>query len=417
MIVNLVLFGVLCIQMYFLHYTRRVKLEHTAALQERDAVVKEHRAAYKRCQKELHACCIRLEESERLVCKLESDNTNLQKSQSTLQGYLDGSQSKLSELRRDLREVRTAKESVIRELDRTRADWDLERATLKPVFEGHKEEMEGMRDEVKRMHDVLERAHGRFDHLQQRFDALHESKKLALETLQNELNRVQGEVQRARSDAAQARSDAAQARSDEAQARSDEAQARSDEAQARSDEAQARLDEAQARSYEAQARSDEAQARSDEAQARSELRLTRDRLRRVRTDTVRFTHNRIRRDRTESNSVRDNLGLTRAELSSVRNDLVETRAELRRVCDTVSCPICMEPYVANGDRVPVILPLCFHTFCRRCLSEVLARTSVGGRYDCPICREHCWTDPVRLRLNYGLVAVVNGVAGNRRQPL
>ena len=49
--------------------------------------------------------------------------------------------------------------------------------------------------------------------------------------------------------------------------------------------------------------------------------------------------------------------------------------------DLTNCPVCFEVYEETDDRMPRILP-CHHTFCERCLKQILRKKSVV----CPECR-------------------------------
>ena len=49
--------------------------------------------------------------------------------------------------------------------------------------------------------------------------------------------------------------------------------------------------------------------------------------------------------------------------------------------DLVSCQICMEEFVVDGDHVPRLLP-CTHTLCDTCVKQLIR----NEKLDCPECR-------------------------------
>lgn len=44
----------------------------------------------------------------------------------------------------------------------------------------------------------------------------------------------------------------------------------------------------------------------------------------------------------------------------------------------LDCPVCLESY-SEGERRPLMLPACGHTFCKLCLATLLARNSEEGK--------------------------------------
>ncbi|KAK8387317.1 hypothetical protein O3P69_018124 [Scylla paramamosain] len=69
------------------------------------------------------------------------------------------------------------------------------------------------------------------------------------------------------------------------------------------------------------------------------------------------------------------------------------------------CSVCMEGYTEE-ERRPLMLPACGHTFCKQCMSTVMAREGERGTFLCPTCRR---PQPVRavvdLPVNYSLLEV------------
>ena len=52
---------------------------------------------------------------------------------------------------------------------------------------------------------------------------------------------------------------------------------------------------------------------------------------------------------------------------------------------TLACQVCYEIYEKEGDCVPRLLP-CSHTFCERCLGELIGKSLTQYVLDCPECR-------------------------------
>ncbi len=45
--------------------------------------------------------------------------------------------------------------------------------------------------------------------------------------------------------------------------------------------------------------------------------------------------------------------------------------------DELICGLCSRQYAATDDLVPRLLPECGHTYCTRCLSDLLAENPTG----------------------------------------
>lgn len=51
--------------------------------------------------------------------------------------------------------------------------------------------------------------------------------------------------------------------------------------------------------------------------------------------------------------------------------------------EELTCTICMRQFANEGDLVPRLLPECGHTFCTKCLNELLARETDAASFLCP----------------------------------
>ena len=51
--------------------------------------------------------------------------------------------------------------------------------------------------------------------------------------------------------------------------------------------------------------------------------------------------------------------------------------------EELTCTICMRQFANEGDLVPRLLPECGHTFCTKCLNELLARETDSASFLCP----------------------------------
>ncbi|XP_071542619.1 uncharacterized protein [Panulirus ornatus] len=72
--------------------------------------------------------------------------------------------------------------------------------------------------------------------------------------------------------------------------------------------------------------------------------------------------------------------------------------------DGVTCSVCLDPY-DEGERRPLMLPACGHTFCHVCLAGIMAK----GRSNsvCPACRRPQLVQAVQdLPVNYSLLDVI-----------
>lgn len=71
----------------------------------------------------------------------------------------------------------------------------------------------------------------------------------------------------------------------------------------------------------------------------------------------------------------------------------------------LSCSVCMEGYTEE-ERRPLMLPACGHTFCKQCMSIIMATNGERGNFLCPTCRR---PQPLRavedLPVNYSLLEV------------
>ena len=66
------------------------------------------------------------------------------------------------------------------------------------------------------------------------------------------------------------------------------------------------------------------------------------------------------------------------------------------------CNVCRDEY-ESVRAVPVLMPLCGHTFCRPCLILV----ADAGRFDCPTCRKgHSSYNPGSLPTNYAVLSLI-----------
>ncbi|KAK3853425.1 hypothetical protein Pcinc_040035 [Petrolisthes cinctipes] len=62
---------------------------------------------------------------------------------------------------------------------------------------------------------------------------------------------------------------------------------------------------------------------------------------------------------------------------------------------------------SEGERRPLMLPACGHTFCHLCLATLVARNSEEGSFQCPTCRHlQSLRDLNALPVNYSLLEVV-----------
>ena len=50
------------------------------------------------------------------------------------------------------------------------------------------------------------------------------------------------------------------------------------------------------------------------------------------------------------------------------------------------CPICLEPFYSEGKNVPRLLP-CTHSFCEKCVEDILERNADCDVFECPECKE------------------------------
>ncbi len=53
------------------------------------------------------------------------------------------------------------------------------------------------------------------------------------------------------------------------------------------------------------------------------------------------------------------------------------------VDDTRACPVCFEEYTRSGDYVPLMLPICTHTVCKKC-KDGMVNANPGAMLTCPI---------------------------------
>ena len=74
--------------------------------------------------------------------------------------------------------------------------------------------------------------------------------------------------------------------------------------------------------------------------------------------------------------------------------------------DDLICSVCRDEY-ESIKAIPVLMPLCGHTFCRPCVVSV----AHAGRFECPTCRKkHSRFDPEDLPINYALL----NLAGDKK---
>ncbi|XP_042219760.1 uncharacterized protein LOC121864673 isoform X2 [Homarus americanus] len=73
--------------------------------------------------------------------------------------------------------------------------------------------------------------------------------------------------------------------------------------------------------------------------------------------------------------------------------------------DGLTCSVCLDTY-SEGDRRPLMLPACGHTFCKHCLAGIMAREGVKGNFLCPTCRRPQPVHAVQdMPVNYSLLEV------------
>lgn len=87
-----------------------------------------------------------------------------------------------------------------------------------------------------------------------------------------------------------------------------------------------------------------------------------------------------------------------------------TNREKGKMADDLTCAVCSEAYAA-GNREPVMLPVCGHTFCRLCLFHVEGSSS----FNCPTCRAaHAGPSVVRLPTVYALLNLAESYRKSNR---
>eukprot|EP00961_Rhodomonas_salina_P115746 1557937-Rhodomonas_salina.1 len=69
----------------------------------------------------------------------------------------------------------------------------------------------------------------------------------------------------------------------------------------------------------------------------------------------------------------------------------------------LSCPLCTQKYLTEEPRTPCLLPTCFHTFCRECVTKCGQQAQP---FECPTCREPCELAAADVRLNFAMFCVV-----------
>lgn len=71
----------------------------------------------------------------------------------------------------------------------------------------------------------------------------------------------------------------------------------------------------------------------------------------------------------------------------------------------ISCTVCLEGFTDDRRR-PLMLPACGHTFCKLCMSTLMAREGARGTFLCPTCRRaHPIKAVENLPVNYALLEV------------